>query len=345
MSTSQKNNEEEIELGSLFVIIGKGFSNLYSFIGKIFKSIFHFLITILLFIKGNIVKLFIAAILGGIIGSFLEFKKEIRYGADLTVQPNFESTRQLYNNVSFYNDLVKQKDTLLLAKTFNITKSEAASLKKFEVIPIKTENDILTSYDDLISSVDTLTVKSYSFDKFKNAFTQFDYKTHKISVQSTKNTIFSKLDAIIISSITQNSYFNKMKELTNENLNRTDLLFRKNLVQIDTLINAYKNVMLKEAEKQSNGTNIDLGGTQKKAKELEIFETTRRINKDLKKISEDKAEKSEVVNVISNFQSVGYEIKGIEKNYIFLLAALFSLVMVLFLLLKQLNTYLENYKK
>ena len=46
MSTNQKqqNNEEEVDLGSLFIIIGKGFSKFFNFIGSIFKGIFDFLI-------------------------------------------------------------------------------------------------------------------------------------------------------------------------------------------------------------------------------------------------------------------------------------------------------------
>ena len=44
MSTKNQNNEEEVDLGSLFVIIGKGFKNFFNFIGSIFKGIFHFLI-------------------------------------------------------------------------------------------------------------------------------------------------------------------------------------------------------------------------------------------------------------------------------------------------------------
>ena len=33
---SKNNNEEEVDLGSLFTIIGKGFSKFFNFIGNIF---------------------------------------------------------------------------------------------------------------------------------------------------------------------------------------------------------------------------------------------------------------------------------------------------------------------
>lgn len=345
MSKEKNTKDDEIELGSLFIIIGKGFSNFFNFIGNIFKGFFHFLILILLFIKTHSRKLLLSAIIGAIIGTVIEVKKDTTFGADLQVQPNFGSSRQLYNNINYYNDLVKQKNTDLLAKVFSIPSEDASSLKKFEVFPIKNGNDFLTVYDELILSVDTLTAKSYSFSLFKKTFTKYDYKVHNIRVIATKNDIFSKLDAIIVASIVENKYFNKVKTLVNENLNRTDSLLRENIVQIDTLRKVYMKVLLEEAKKLSTGTTIDLGGGKRATKELELFETNRKINKDLKEISEDKAEKSEVINVISNFQHVGYELKGVQENYGFIGGALGAALMILFLLLAQLNVYLDNYKK
>jgi len=52
-----------------------------------------------------------------------------------------------------------------------------------------------------------------------------------------------------------------------------------------------------------------------------------------------------VINVISNFQPIGTEVKGVTKNYIFLLGSLGGALMIFWLLLRQLNTYLENYKQ
>ena len=343
MSTNQ-NNDEEVDLGSLFIIIGKGFSKLFNFIGNIFKGIFHFFITLLIFLKKNIIKIGIAALIGVVIGMVLEIKAPDKFGSEMLVKPNFKSARQLYNTISYYNDLVKQKDTLGLAETFKLDKLTAASFKKFTIEPIKTENDIIDSYNDFVSSVDTTTVKSYTFEEFKNSFTDFDYNIHKINVIAEKNNVFKNLDEIIISSVVKNNYFNRVKELTNENLNRTDSLLRQNLGQIDSLRKVYMQVMIEEAQKQAGvGTNIDLGGTKTTTKELELFETNRKINTDLSDVVIDKSEKYEVVNIISNFQPIGYQIKGVTKNYAFLLAILGAGIMVLFLLFLQLSKYLKNY--
>lgn len=345
MSTNQKNSEEEIDLGSLFVVIGKGFSNFFAFIGNIFKGIFNFFITILIFFKDNAIKIGVAAIIGLIVGVFLEVKSSKKYASELLVEPNFKSTRQLYNNVNFYNDLVKQKDTLGLQKVFHLDKETAASLKKFKIEPLRIVSNVIDAYNDLILAVDTLTIKSYDYVDFKDAFTDYDFKIHKITVTAEKNNVFDKLDDVIISSVVNNKYFNRLKTINNENLNRTDSLYRQNLTQIDTLRKVYMEVMIEESKKPTTGTSIDLGGEKRTTKELELFETNRKINDDLKKITSEKSRKYEVINVISNFQPIGYEIKGVTKNYAFLLSVLFAGLVVLFLLVKQLNIFLNNYKK
>jgi len=347
MSTNQKqqNNEEEVDLGSLFIIIGKGFSKFFNFIGSIFKGIFDFLIEILLFLKKNIIKIGLATIFGAVCGFLLQSNSPEKYGSDLLLEPNFKSVMQLYNNIQFYNDLVKQKDTIGLVNTFNLSKEEAASLKKFTVEPIVNDNDIINGYDEFITEVDTATVSSYSFEEFKASFSNYDYKIHKVQVISEKNNVFKKLENKIISSIVENKYFKRLKELTNENLNRTDSVYRENLAQIDSLRKVYMTVMIEEAKKQSTGTSIDLGGEKRTTKELELFETNRRINSDLKDLADQKAAEFEVINVISNFQPVGYEIKGVTKNYTFILGALSAALMIVFLLLLKLNKFLDNYKK
>ena len=54
MSTKKQNNDEELDLGSLFTVIGKGFRNFFNSIGNIFRGIFHRLIFVInLYITNN----------------------------------------------------------------------------------------------------------------------------------------------------------------------------------------------------------------------------------------------------------------------------------------------------
>ena len=170
MSTSNQNNKEEVDLGSLFVIIGKGFKNFFNFIGSIFKGTFHFLISILLFFKKHFIKFLIAALLGFIGGVYLEYSKEKIYRSDLLVQPNFSSTKQLYNNINYYNNLVKQENFNLLASIFKIDTIKASSLKKFEISPFIRKIDVINSFNRFVTTSDSLTVDSFNFHDFNDSF-------------------------------------------------------------------------------------------------------------------------------------------------------------------------------
>ena len=85
MSTDQKNNEEEVDLGSLFVIIGRGFSNLFNFIKGIFTGISHSVIKALVFLKKNFRPIGIAVIIGGVIGGVKEFHEEDLFYSQLVL--------------------------------------------------------------------------------------------------------------------------------------------------------------------------------------------------------------------------------------------------------------------
>ena len=345
MSTKKQNNDEEVDLGSLFTVIGKGFKNFFNFIGNIFKGIFHRLILILLFLKLHILKFSVAVLIGGIVGFFLESNKETKFSSNLIVKPNFESTQLLYENINYYNDLVKQQNTKHLASIFRIDTSKAAALRKFEITPLMNSNDIINAYDNFILEVDTLTVKSYDFNNFESSFTNFDYLVHNIEVQATVSDIFSELENTIINSIEKNTFFNKIKNLTKENLNTKDSILKANFIEVDSLRSVYMRAILEGAKNNSNGTNIDLGSKSNITKENDLFEIDRKIIYDLSQTYEDIATKSDVINIISNFKPEGSEIKGITKNLIFIMAVLGFLLTLFIILLFDLNKYLEDYKK
>lgn len=344
MSTKNQNKEEEVDLGSLFLIIGNGFKRFFNFIGKLLMLLFDFFIEFILFVKLHWIKLVIAAVIGGTVGGYLEYNEDPLYGSDLTVEPNFASTKQLYTNVQYFNDLILQLDTTALSSIFSLSHEKAASLRKFKITPLRNERDIIEKYDELILEIDTLTAQSFTFKEFKAEFSDFDYKHHEIHVEATDNKVFSALDEVVLGSVVQNDYFNQLRLLTRENLYRTDSILRKNLVQLDSLRQVYMTVMLEEAKKESNGTNINLEAKERSTKELELFNTSRSINSNLRDINLEISVKSEVINVISNFQPVGYEIKDLTRNLIIVLSGIAVLLVFVILVLLKFNKYLENYK-
>ncbi|MDC6365149.1 hypothetical protein PP183_03640, partial [Muricauda sp. AC10] len=122
-----QNTSDEIDLGQLFQLIGRGFQKFFTFIGNIFKGFFHILILLLLFIQKNFIVLAIAIVVGGVSGYFLDNYLPEKYVSKMVVEPNFNSVQQLYNNIDFYNDLAEAEDSTALATALNITEHEAAS--------------------------------------------------------------------------------------------------------------------------------------------------------------------------------------------------------------------------
>ena len=346
MSTkdNQKNpKDEEIDIGRLFQLIGRGFTKLFNAIGNLLKNLLKALIFILLFIRKHFVKFAIAAVIGFFVGYFSEGTART-YKSEMVVSANFNSIFQLYNNITNYNNLVLQKDTVGLAKLFNIDKAEAASLKAFEINPIITENEKLSLLDKFVKKADTTSVKLIDASVYLNSLTKYNYKNHKITVNSTKNDVFKKLESTIIDNLSKNKYFKNQKKTFDNNIAFEDRDLKAQLAQIDSLRNTYKQVLLKEAEKGTPTTRIDLSSkSNNKANEIELFKIQKDINTRLKEINTLKVEEGDIINKVSGFSSVGTKLSIIRRApglYAMYLVGLTLVVILLF----ELNKYLKNYK-
>ena len=336
--------DDEVDLGSLFTVIGKGFTNLFNAIGQFFESIFHYLVLLLLFLRTNALKLGIAMFIGATIGLYLDLTAPKQYSSTMIVEPNFKSAQQLYQNISFYHELVNQKDSILLAQTFNISVNEASKLKGFYIEPIKNEIEKYELFNNFIEEVDTTTVKNIDIKEFKSSFTDFDYKRHKIKVKAISNSVYEKLSNPIVNSIQNNSYFNNQKRINDLNLLQNEKVLLKSLVEVDTLRKIYNEVLITEAKKSELGTNITLAQGAKKTNELELFEESLKLNKELVDNNTEKAETTEIINIVSTFSKVGVKERRLYKKNTFQLAGLLFGIMLILILGIQLNNYVKNYR-
>jgi len=336
--------DEEVDLGSLFKVIGKGFQNLFNAIGQFFKWLFHYFIVFLVFIRNNSIKLGVAVFLGAVIGLILDITQPKQFSSAMIVEPNFKSAQQLYKNIEFYHELVKQKDSVLLAETLNISKNEASKLKGFYIEPIKNENEKYEFFDKFIQEVDTTTVRNIDIKEFKKGFTDYDYKYYQIKVKSLNNSIFEKLSIPIINSVANNPYFRNQKKINDQNLLQNEKVLVKSLQEVDTLRKIYNEVLITEARKAEMGTNITLAQGAKKTDEIELFTQSLELNEELIDNNKTKAETTEILNVVSTFSKVGEKERGLFKKYTLLLGIGFGLIMLAFILFRQLNLYLKNYQ-
>jgi hypothetical protein len=291
-------SSDEVDLGNLFKILGKGIQNFFNVIGQFFATLYHYLILFLLFLRNNAIKLGLATIIGAGIGLYFDLTKPAEYSSKMTVEPNFESTQQLYNNIYFYHELVQQKNIELLAKSLNISKEEASNLKGFYIEPIKNENEKYEVFNKFMQEVDTTVVKNLDIKDFKKGFSDFDYKYHQIKVKSTNSVIFSKLGDPIVSSLENNPYYKNLKKINDQNFLQNQQVLVKSLSEIDTLRKIYNEVLLTEAKKTGSGTSITLAQGVKKTEEVKLFNESLKLNEELIANNKEKAEVTEILNVV-----------------------------------------------
>ncbi|WP_298792829.1 hypothetical protein [uncultured Allomuricauda sp.] len=343
--SSNQNNSEEIDLGQLFQVIGRGFQKFFNFIGSIFKGLFHLLILFLVFIQKHFILLTVAVVVGGVGGYFLDNYLPEKYVSKMVVEPNFNSVQQLYNNIDFYNDLAKAEDSITLASSLDITTNEAVSIKKIFVDSYSDENQKIKLFDNFISELDTTTIKTIDFENYLKNFNSLDARFHQISIISTDNKVAKKTQSAIISSISVNDYFKLQKRINDENLMLQDSIYMQQLIEIDSLQSLYKRVLEKEAEKPMQGTNINLAENgESQNKELALVKEREVIKEKLVELNENRANKSEILNIISDFPARGVEMKGFWNRYLFVFPLVLLLIVTGVLVVVQINKYLRNYK-
>lgn len=337
---------DEIDLGQLFQMIGNGFKKLFNFIGSIFKGIFHVLMLFLIFIQKHLVKFLTAAILGLGLGIFLDYSSDQKYISSMVVEPNFNSVQQLYNNVDFYNELAKAKDSVALSKALKVSSDEAASIKQIEIESYSDENQKIKLFDKFIRELDTSTVKVINYESYLKNFNTFDARFHKINVISIDNSVAKKIQPELIKSISNNEYFKLQKDMNDVNIELRDVLYKQQLKEIDSLQQLYKKVLLKEADKPLQGTNINLAeSTGGKHKELDLLKERDLLKDKIVALNQERANKATILNVISDFPTRGVELGGIMNKYKFLLPLVLIVLTLLLLLLLEVNKFLKQYNQ
>ncbi|SDQ14328.1 hypothetical protein [Flagellimonas zhangzhouensis] len=341
-----QNNSDEIDLGQLFQMIGNAFQKFFNFIASIFKGIFHVFMLLLLFIQKNIVIIAAAVIIGGVGGFVLDKLTPTKYVSKMVVEPNFNSVQQLYNNISFYNDLAEAQDSVALATALNITEREAATIKEIFTDSYSDENQKIKLFDEFIRELDTTTIKTIDFQNYLENFNSMDARFHQISVISTNNRVAKKTQPSIINSISVNEYFKLQKRINDENLSMQDTIYRKQMVEIDSLQSLYRTVLVKEADKPMQGTSINLAESgESQSRELALIQEKDVLKEKMVALNRERANKSTIINVISDFPARGVEMKGILNSYKFKLPiVLLSLVFGILWIL-HLNRFLKKYRE
>ncbi len=71
--TTQETKEDDVDIVQLFALIGKGITSIINFFVFLFKTVFEWLLLLLLFIRSNLNKMLLAALVGGCIGAIYQY--------------------------------------------------------------------------------------------------------------------------------------------------------------------------------------------------------------------------------------------------------------------------------
>lgn len=338
--------QEELDLGKLFTLIGNGFKNMFKAIAVFFQKLFHYLILIIIFFKNHSIKLITAIVIGGIVGYLLDLDKTPKYRSSMIVETNFGSGHRLYNQIEYINNLIGKRDTVAIGKIFDLPPTKTSKLRNIIIEPYEPEKNLKQEYDYYIKHTDTIFTfaRDFTIEDFAERMSEPDNRKHKITVISKDYTSFINMGKGIISLAESNYYKNKFN-IKKAELNERKRILEEDLRQIDSLRNTYKKVAILNAKKEGEpSTSIDLSGKRRIANpDIDLFKQREKLLIQMKELNIDILRYNSIINIISNFNK-GKEMDSISRQNWFLGSVLFFTLTLLVILLFKINKYLADYE-
>jgi hypothetical protein len=345
-------NSEEIDLGQLFKVIGKGFYNFFNFIGKIFIGGYKVLLLLLIHFFKRKYWYAGAFIIGLLVGLIIDETQEKEYGANMFIETNFNSSRQVYENIKQFHQLAyEDKDTLELSKRLKITPQEASKLKGFYIEPDIDENELAKMYSKFYTQLDSVSRVETGYKKYQASLTPYNFNIHKIGVASTDKSIYKKIEEAFINGISGNTYLNELVEVNRLNLEKKDQTLLNEARKTDSLLNEYLKIRIKESEKElvpGAGTNLYMGNAESNnliVNETNIIDKILLLEAERRTINKDKVTQKNVINVLANFPESGYDTSNWYDEMKFLLPLILFTLTLLIFTLTGVGKYLDKESK
>ena len=309
----QNNNNEEVDLGQLFKLIGQGFNKLFKFIGSILNKLFLAFVWSAFFVKKHFLKLVISAVIGAVLGFVIEKTRAPVYESHVVVKQNYPKIGEnLFNTLTYYNELVSQRDIETLANTLGVdtTKVDVSSILGFSMKSIITENQKILEYDKYLKELDSTLAKSIAYKDYLKNEKDYNNQMQQITIRANERSNLKMVYEKIIEGVKENEYFKREKAKDSIELKNEEFFLKEALRKSDTLQETYKNI-LKESVKanteKGGQVNIDMAGDSSidKTKEFDLFINDITLREKLKNNLREQEEKKHVIEVISSKQDRG----------------------------------------
>lgn len=219
-----QNSSEEISVGQLFGSLRRAY---HSLLIK-FYHLFQFLL------RNWIILL--ALLIGGIVGGyFWNQNKKTKKETTLIVRVNYNSVDYVYNAVDQLFSKVKDSDEDFLSP-YNFFKDGVSLIRKIEIEPVVSVNDILEKTPEFYGNIDLLieqttsSMKVFTSDMFVSQF-----KTHKIDLRVGNQADNSIIDDVVVF-LNDNEILQNAKETYKANLRRKIEENQYSVTRIDSIL-------------------------------------------------------------------------------------------------------------
>ncbi|MBT8291943.1 MAG: hypothetical protein KJN70_01615 [Eudoraea sp.] len=313
-------SNDEIDLGQLFNMIGRGFKNLFNWFLRAF-----------LYFKKNFFILLALVIVGGLIAFGLNQIIVKKLKTEVIVKPNLESKDYLYDVVNEIQAKIKSGDTVF----FNEIGFKDAILKGYdiEIEEILVNN---TSEDNLeyLELLEKFQDNGLVSDIIRSELLNKSSLEHRITFTYKNAENGPKFTQKVMEYINSNNYYNELIKINRENAQTRIRQDENLLVQIDELITRYSDKMA-AADSQFAEQRIILDN-EKQLNITELFELKNNLIRDIERKKIELQKQKDAISII-NFGESHIEQSSFFRKRIVLLPLIFISIFFLIDIIKYLN--------
>ncbi len=319
-SPKTQNNSDEIDLGQLFQLIGRGFN-----------SIFRFILRVFLYLKKNIFILIGLVVVGLAIGYGLNKIISKRLKMEVIVKPQIESKNYLYDVIDEIQANIGARDTLFF-KAMGLDEIDFTGLEVTvnRVIEDGTSEsdmqylELLQSFENTDAIADIVREELQNKSSFNHRITFF-FKNPKSGKQFADK---------VIKYINSNKYFDRLIDVSRGNAQNRIEANQLLLQQVDEIIANYtKSLAAKENAAASERIVLD---NQEQVNIADLFEYKNRLIRDIELKKLELEEQTEPISVI-NFGKTQVVRKSFFGKNIILIPMIFLMAFFLISFLIYLN--------
>jgi hypothetical protein len=297
---------EEIELGQFLAFLKQLFGSGAQGLKNSAFGFLKILMFLIISLKRNWKILGLFGIAGIIAAFSVLFFGGRTYYSSMVIRPNFGSSEMIYDQVNYYNDLIKQKDTATLNNIFN--PDLVKHLQKIEVQPIVSQKEKQKIYNDYLAKVDTALTKSYfSYDEYIDRLDDWGYYKHEIIVSADSSINFTEFEGPILAPLMKSEYLISQYEIRNRIAVDQIGVLEEIFENLDSLTKIKRSsYLLPQGPANGETTKVYLSEEDDKKNDEEwIYERMMSTRNTLSEVSYELVENNKIVKIITRFKSRG----------------------------------------